>query len=390
MNGFLVVLAKECRDNIRDRRTLVSSLSLAVLGPALFAALMGLVLDTTLGEAREPFTLAVSGAVHAPGLMQHLERQNVTLERIEVDDPQGAVAAGAHSLLLVIDADYPERFAAGEINALALYYDSSGMGTTRRNAMLTRQYVSAYSQKLGVLRLQLRGVDPKILTPVVVQEFDTASPAARALTLLATLPYLLVLVIFMGGFYLAIDATAGEREHGSLEPLLSQPVSRVGLVLGKIGAASAFSALSLALFLTSLALSLPLVPLHKVGMSLELGLVDAAVMFALCLPLVVFAAAMLTVVASFARTYKEAQTYLTVVILIPTLPLIVTQVMNLRTEGLLMLVPSLSQASLVAAAIRGEALAWGDVALATLGTLLGAAALTALAVAMYRRERILV
>lgn len=390
MRSLAIVLAKECRDNIRDRRTIISSLSLALLGPALFAGLMTLVLNTTLGEAREPFELAVAGAGNAPGLLAYLERQNVEIVRVNSDAPRALVEKGQHALLLVIDPDYGERFRVGAINSLALVYDSSGMGTTRRNAMLTRQYVHAYAQKLGSLRLQLRGIEPKITAPIVVEEVDTASPAARALTLLATLPYLLVLVIFMGGFYLAIDATAGEREHGSLEPLLAQPISRLQLVLGKIAAAALFSALSLALFLTSLALSLPFVPLHKVGMSLALGLGDAIRMFALCLPLVLLAAALLTVVASFARSYKEAQTYLTAVILVPTLPLIVTQLTNLETNAWLMLIPSLSQADLVTAIIRGEQLPWTHVAASVVGTAGLGAALTWLAVRMYQRERILV
>jgi len=390
MSAFVVVLLKECRDNIRDRRTIVSSLSLAVLGPALFAGLMALVLNTTLGEARDPFTLAVAGSEHAPGLLEHLERQNLTIVRVDEPSPREAVESGRLELVLVIEPDYAERFATGQINSLALIYDTSGMGTTRRNAMMTRQMVHGYGQKIGSLRLQLRGIDPRVLSPIVVDEVDTASPAARALTILATLPYLLVLVIFMGGFYLAIDATAGEREHGSLEPLLSQPISRLQLVLGKMAAASVFSALSLALFLLSLALSIPLVPLHKVGMSLEIGFQQVLLMFAICIPLVLFGAALLTVVASFAKSYKEAQTYLTMVILVPTMPLLITQLLNLKTNAWLMLVPSLSQADLISTTIKGDPLNAVYVVISCIGTGILTAGLAWLAVAMYRRERILI
>ena len=390
MSAFVVVLLKECRDNIRDRRTIVSSLSLAVLGPALFAGLMALVLNTTLGEARDPFTLAVAGSEHAPGLLEHLERQNLTIVRVDEASPREAVESGRLELVLVIEPDYAERFASGQINSLALIYDTSGMGTTRRNAMMTRQMVHGYGQKIGSLRLQLRGIDPRVLSPIVVDEVDTASPAARALTILATLPYLLVLVIFMGGFYLAIDATAGEREHGSLEPLLSQPISRLQLVLGKMAAASVFSALSLALFLLSLALSIPLVPLHKVGMSLEIGFQQVLLMFAICIPLVLFGAALLTVVASFAKSYKEAQTYLTMVILVPTMPLLITQLLNLKTNAWLMLVPSLSQADLISTTIKGDPLNAAYVVISCIGTGILTAGLAWLAVAMYQRERILI
>jgi sodium transport system permease protein len=390
MSGLVTVFAKECRDNLRDRRTLLSSFSLSVLGPMLFTGLMALVLNTTLGEAREPFRLTVVGAEHAPGLMRHLEQQNVVIVPVALDDPRAAVAAREHQLVLVIEPEYRDRFVAGEINSLALVYDSSGMGTAQRNVMLTRQMVQGYAQRIGRHRLELRGIEPRIVSPVLIDEVDIATPAARALTVLAMLPYLLVLVIFMGGFYLAIDATAGEREHGSLEPLLSQPVSRLQLVLGKLLAVSVFSALSLALFIGSLAASLPFVPLHRVGMSLSIGPGSAFAMFAASAPLVLFGAALLTVVASFAKSYKEAQTYLTVVILIPTLPLIVTQLLKLETSPWLMLVPSLSQAELVSTIIRGESPAWTHVALSAFGTGGGTALLAWIAIALYRRERILV
>ena len=389
MNQFLVVLTKECRDNVRDRRTILASFSLALLGPALFIGLMTFVLNTTLGEAREAFRLAVVGGEHAPTLLDHLRRHNVTVAEVDLADPQQAVRDGTESLLLVIDADYGERYRQGQVNALTLIHDSARFGTARRDLMLAREMIQAYGRKLGVLRLQLRGVDPTLTTPLRVVEVDTATPAARALTILATLPYLLVLVIFMGGFYLAIDATAGEREHGSLEPLLSQPVSRMALVLGKIGAASVFSAISLLLFLASLAASLPLAPLHRVGMSLQIGFAECAAIFAVAVPLIVLGAALLTVVASFARTYKEAQTYLTIVILVPTLPLIITQMLNLRPTTMLMLLPSFSQASLITRIIEGSALPWAHVAASVAATAVAAAALIWLAVALYRRERLL-
>ncbi|MFW6094310.1 MAG: ABC transporter permease [Pseudomonadota bacterium] len=389
MTAFRVVLVKECLDNLRDRRTLLASSSLALLGPALFLGLMAFMIDTTLGEAREAFRLAVVGSEHAPGLMRHLRRQNVTLAPVELPDPHGAVAAGDEDLVLVIDAGFPERYRAGEVASLALIHDSARMGGAQRNFQRARQMIRDYARKLGVLRLQLRGVDPALLTPLRVAPVDTATPAARALTILATLPYLLVLVIFMGGFYLAIDATAGEREHGSLEPLLCQPASRTALVLGKIAAASVFSAASVVLFLVSLSAFLPLVPLHRAGMSLKLGMAEGLGIFAIAVPLILLGAAMLTAVASFARSYKEAQTYLTVVILVPTLPLIVTQLLDFETTTALMAVPSLSQASLITRLIEGEALPWHHVLIASATTASTAAVFAGVAVALYRRERIL-
>jgi len=228
------------------------------------------------------------------------------------------------------------------------------------------------------------------MAPVMVQEIDTASPAARALSLLATLPYLLVLVVFMGGFYLAIDSTAGEREHGSLEPLLCQPISRSELVLGKLLATSVFSAASVALFLASLAIAIPFTPLHRIGMSLEITLATCVSIFLISIPLMLFGAALLTVVASFAKSYKEAQTYLTLVILVPTLPLIVTQLMNVEASIVLMSVPSLSQSLLINDLISSAPIDPSYVVVSAVCTSIAAALLAWLATYLYSRERILI
>ncbi len=390
MNRMLTVLGKECRDNFRDRRTIISSFALALFGPALFIGLMTFVLNTAVGESREPVEFAIVGADYAPDLVAHLERQNTIIHTIESADPKQEVIDDLRELILVIPANYRDRFTRGEINSVSLIYDSSEIGSNRRHFGTVRDMIRSYARMIGILRLQLRGIEPTITAPVIVQEVDTASPAARALSILATLPYLLVLVIFMGGFYLAIDATAGEREHGSLEPLLSQPVSRTQLVLGKLFAASIFSGASLMVFLVSLILFIPIVPFHKVGMSLEIGPLSAIGIFFIAVPLMVFGAALLTVVASFAKSYKEAQTYLTVVILVPTLPLIVAQLMNVESSALLMLVPSLSQATLIGEMMTGAPINALHVVLSVAATSAGAGLLAWLAVRLYSRERILI
>ena len=390
MNGFRTVLVKECRDNLRDRRTILSSFSLAVLGPVLFIGLMSFVLNTALGESNEPAEVSITGAAHAPDLIAYLESQNTEITYIETEDPRAEVVERNHALVLFIPEDYQTRFTEGLMVPVTLWHDSSQIGSSRRNFSAVRAMISTYGRTIGVLRLQLRGVDPTIANPVVVQEMDTASPAARALTVLATLPYLLVLVVFMGGFYLAIDTTAGEREHGSLEPLLCQPISRTELVLGKTSAAALFSALSLVLFLISFAIAIPFAPLHRIGMSLEVNLAMSAAIFLVSTPLMLFGASVLTAVASWAKSYKEAQTYLTIVILVPTLPLIITQMMSIEPSAALMMVPSLSQSMLINQLITGEGVQLTHVAISMAMTGLAAAAMIRLTIWLYNRERILI
>src|SRR5439155_212050 len=102
-----------------------------------------------------------------------------------------------------------------------------------------------YASLLARLRVVARGVDPLVLSPLALQDIDVATPASRSVLALGTLSYLVLLTMLMGGMYLAIDATAGERERGSLEPLLTVPVRREALMFGKILATCAYMTASL-------------------------------------------------------------------------------------------------------------------------------------------------
>lgn len=387
--SFMVVLKKECTDNIRDKRTILSSFSLAVLGPIFFVGIMVFVLERALGESDEAISFAVVGAQYAPELMAYLEKKDTEIAIISSDTPIDLVKDGKQKLLLVISADYAARYSKGSSNTLALIHDSSQFSSTRRHLSMLRGYISTYSRTIGLLRLQLRGVDPAISRPITTRAIDVASPAARALTVLGSLPYFLVLVIFMGGFYLAIDTTAGEREHGSLEPLLSQPVSRTQLVLGKIGATAIFGAASLLIFLVSLYFAVPFVPFERIGMALDIGFAQLLPIFLISLPLLIFASGLMTSVASFAKSYKEAQTYLTMVILVPTLPLIFAQLTNVETSLGIMFVPSLSQATLMADIIKGETVQTLHTIASMVATSIYGMVFAWLSIYLYKREQIL-
>ena len=368
---------------------MLSSSLLAVLGPISFVGLMAFVLDSALGKSEAPLDLTVTGAEHAPQLIAFLERENTNITAVTIDDPAGAVRNGKETLVLSIPEDYGERFAQGQSLALPLVYDSSAFGPARRNYSRARGLIARYSATLGQLRLSVRGINPGITAPVNVQEVDVSSPAARALTLLSSIPYLLIVVVFMGGFYLAIDTTAGERDNHSLEPLLIQPIKRAELVLGKLSATAVFGAFALTLFLTVLALALPIVPFHKVGMSLSFGFRQGLAAFLICLPLVFAAAGLLTLAASYAKSYKEAQTYLGLLLIIPTMPVLITQFMDLEPHWWLFLIPSQSQASLVSQIITGEAVEPLHVLLSASATLLLGALFAWLAIRLYSTERIL-
>ncbi|MDC0068488.1 ABC transporter permease [Gammaproteobacteria bacterium] len=388
MNPFLTVLSKECTDNLRDYRSLLSSLSVALLGPLLVIGLLIFVLDKTLRDFEEPIAFTLMGADHAPNLVANLRANNTRIDQREpVDDPSKLITSGEAEIILVIQPDYGERYAEGQQNQVVLFFDSSSYSAGRRNLATLDQLIQRYSHTIGMLRLRYSGIQPGLIGPIKTRKVDISSPADRALMIFSSIPYLLMLVIFMGCFYLAIDATAGEKERGSLEPLLAQPISRFQLVLGKIVAAASFSLLNLTIFVASLYFALQLVPFDRIGMSLELNFLQLLMIIAVTSPLTLFAASLLTVVSTFSKSYKEAQTYLSFVIVIPTLPLIITQIVGIEPSFGSMFVPSQSQAILTSQIIKGETISYTHVLVSISGTLMMALLFLFQAVKMYEREQ---
>ena len=198
------------------------------------------------------------------------------------------------------------------------------------------------------------------MQPIVIDDVDVSTPSARATLLLGMLSYVILLATLMGGLYLAIDATAGERERGSLESLLTVPAVRDHLIYGKIAATAVMMLVALAFVVASIAISLQAVPLETFGMSANFGPGVVWRVFLAVAPFALVAAALLTVVASFTRTYKEAQSWLGIVLLVPTVPIAIASVLAVAPQAPLMLVPSLSQHLLIQGLIRGEPLpaAW--------------------------------
>jgi sodium transport system permease protein len=391
VRAILIVFAKEFRENLRERRTLFSALILGpLLGPLLFAGALSLRLERGLEEGERPLALAVAHAERAPNLLAFLGQYGVAVTAVDYDAAaaRAAVRSARQQLVLAVTADFDSRLAAGLPAPLLLYADSSDIAAAGEGARL-RALIHEYALLVARLRIAARGIDPLLLAPIAVQDVDVATPATRSVLALGTLSYLVLLTTLMGGLYLAIDATAGERERGSLEPLLTVPVRRAYLIFGKILATCAYMTLSLSLTVVAFALLLRFAGLERLGMSANFGPWVVLRLILCCLPLVPLGAALMTVVAAYTRSYREAQTWLGLMLLVPTLPLAVAALKGLRPTLALMAVPSLSQHFLITSLLRDEPLPPGYLALSVGSTLALGAALIALAGRLYRREALL-
>ncbi len=391
MRTLLTVFAKEFLENLRDRRTLLSALLFGPLfGPLLFGLMVSRMLEQSVVESDVPLKVTISGGEHAPGLIRYLEGRGVKLARQELTEnaARAAVRSGGAQVVLLVPADYPQLFAEARPAPVLLFADSAD-SQTRKIADRAKGMLGTYGSTIAQLRLEMRGVNPLLGIPIAVNEVDVATPTGRAVVVLGFMTYFVLFALLMGGLYLAIDSTAGERERGSLEALLSLPVARSALVGGKILATCAYMCISLGLSLTAFVCVFRFVPLERIGMSANLGLNTALLFFGICLPFVPLGATLMTLVASFTRTYREAQTYLTTVLLVPTLPIAFASIYSLKTKSSLMIIPSLSQHLLMTSVLKDEPILLNDVLVSAAASLGLALVLFVLTARHWRRETML-
>ncbi|HEX7047337.1 MAG TPA: ABC transporter permease [Gammaproteobacteria bacterium] len=387
MKTTWIVFLKEFRDNLRDRRTLLMALLLGpVLGPLLFVFAMKAGISQGM-DGGDALPVVVIGAQHAPNLLQQLIEQGAEIERSEAD-PEALVREDKKRVVLVIPGNIDARYRAARPATLQLYFDQSERSAERRANRLER-LLNAHARQLGLMRLQARGIAPEVTLPYFVDRVDLSTPMSRAVMIFSMLPYFLLLATIMGAFYLAIDTTAGERERGSLESLLSLPLSRAAIVIGKVATAVVFSALSLMLTVIVFALAFPQLDLGALGINTSLSVAQVAGILVVTLPFTVFSAGMLTLVASYAKSYKEAQTYLSLVMLVPVIPVAVGALMSADISAAGALVPGFSQHLLIMEIVEGSAVSPLYMLYSAGTTLLAGALMVIAAIMLYRSERIL-
>ncbi len=390
MRSLWTILRKEVIDNIRDRRTLTTMAMSIIIGPLLMFGFIWFAEKTVKEETdlvnAEAIQLPVSGADFAPNLMNWLRQNNIDIIQAP-DDIEGSISTGVHRVVLIIDQGYPESFDKGETAPVRLIHDSSITGLEQIGFHSVRNAIQSYSSQIGSLRLLSRGIAPEVIRPIQVNISDVATPQARNGQILTMMPYLIIMFIMAGGMYLAIDTTAGEREKGSLEPLLTQPVKRHIVLLAKLGATIVFSSITFLLVLIGLALAFEYMPIDSI--SLSVGPAKVAKVFLWCLPFVFVACSLMVLLASFTKSYKEAQSYLGMVMLVPSLPLILLAFLSPEPSIDNMWIPSLSQGLIIIETLKGESISFPLIGLSMITSLGLATLLSWLAIKLYQRERIL-
>lgn len=385
MKGRLwAVFRKELTDHMRDGRSLSSALIFPIFGPVVFALTMGVVAGWA--DTGQATTVAVVGQERAPSLMAFLRKHGVKTEEAPADYEE-QVREGTLDAALVVSEDFGDRWTQGRPAEVQLLYDQSQRSGAARVDKL-RAVLAGYSGLIATERLMARGVSPDLAQPLALVEVDLATPEKLAGMLLNIVPIFLVLAAFVGGMNVAIDTTAGERERGSLEPLLVNPVPRFALVLGKWLTTALVASMTITLTMIGFYVALGRVPLEALGVKVLMGPVEALKILVGVLPLTLLASSLQMLVATYARSFKEAQTYLSLMTFIPMIPGMLLAFAPMEPKLGMTLVPVLGQHLMVEGVISGER--WGvlEWALSLVGIAVPAALCLWACTRLLSRERI--
>lgn len=386
--SVLVLLWKEIIDNLRDRQTVFYAL---LFGPVLLPLCIGGALVAGLKQAAvsfdEPATLAVAYADRAPNLMAFLKANNMDIEAAP-DDIEASVRQGDVPVVLEVPDNFSDALRAGKPAPLVVHVNDADKHSAKE-ARKVSTLLNVYAQTLNALRMQHRGINPSVFNSVDITLQDVSSNGFRGQLLASLLPFLLIVAMVMGGFYLAIDTTAGERERESLEPLLSLPLARYKLVLGKYLAVLVFVTLSSVLTAISVFLVFRFFSPELAGGELSFDARTIFTAWLLACPLTFFISAVLMSVAAATKSSKEAQTYLGLLMVFPMAPFFILQFVQIRSVNTTMALPMLSQYQLLEQVVLQDTLSATHITLSVIGTLLAAGLLLFVAVRLYSRERFL-
>ena len=348
------VMRKEWSDALRDRRTLVTVLISSVLmGPVLLLLISSL--TATLEARAERREVYVSGIANAPSLRNFLERQAFVVRDAPADFESALRQGRFEEPVVVVGADFERDLARGDSPVVEIVSDSGNQRAESSAGRIAR-LLGAFAQERVTLNLAMRGVALQLLDPLQIEERDLASAQARGARLTAMIPFFVLMAVLYGALTAALDTTAGERERGSLEPLLMTPPERFAIVIGKWGAVAA---VSMMIALLSSASFLPgqwLLRSDTLQALFRYGLVEALLFLVVLLPFAAALSALLMAVAIRCKTFKEAQASSTVLVLVVSLLPLVT-VLNLGSEAKWHIwVPALSQNVLMSRILKGESL----------------------------------
>jgi sodium transport system permease protein len=398
LRNIWIVYRKELIDSLRDRRTLVSMIAFPLLLMPLFTIGMGVISAKVVGQAMEEVPkVMVLGGEDSPGVRAQLEK----LRAIEIvpakQDYAEEISSKQIRAAVEIPPGFDAKLAAGEPMNVKIYmYEGdlkSGFGAER-----LQKFFRDLRDRAVRERLKARSLPDNLIHPFDIEQQNVAPAEKVGGAILGGLvPYFVILLCLTGAMYPAMDLTAGEKERGTMETILCSPVSRTHLVLGKFLMVLTASIATAILSISSMAASFFVG--KKMLSSMGNGRIDAALqitltwkaivsVFIMVLPLAVLFSAALLAIALFSKSFKEAQSYISPLMIIVVLPAVAAVLPGVELSAGLSLIPVLNT-SLVSKEIMSGTYHWKYIALIFGSSCAYAAVAIAIAVKLFQREDVL-
>ena len=399
---WTIITQKELRDALRDRRALAALLLFPVMGPVMIYFMFNMIID--IAEEAGEVSLPVAGAEYAVDLIDYLNQNGIEIEEFslnapgdedsdfysqaQLDEVRDAITSRRFDYVLLVPPEFDTLVSSSRTSNIELHIESTRTTATPKYSRV-QDMIEAWSRETASLRLIARGVNPGIVNPVSVERIDVASQQSRIQSVLSMVPFFVIMAAFVCGMGVAVDATAGERERKSLEPLLVNPVPRYIIVTGKWMAAVLFSAVGLVLVMVLNFFSLGQVPLEEVGIVFNIGSLEIIGVLMTTLPLALFAPSIQIFIGIFAKSFKDAQAYLSFIMMLPMVPFFYNMFNTQDREFWMSFVPMLGQHMLLTDVVRGETPAIVDFLTAGVALFLYSMIFLYGAAQLFKKERII-
>ena len=383
MMALTTILKKELLDAVRDGKSMATAFFIPVIfalvsyGSTLFVA--------SIQKGTQSIELPVHNATFAAPLIDFLKENGIIIIDTPAS-PEDAIRNREVAMVLIISEEFDNDFRAQRSATVNLLSDHSRTQTRSQVARVQR-LIEHWSLSTGALRLITRNISPGIARPVRVDNVNVSSDQRLASKVLGGLPMFILMIAFASGIGLIADMASGERERRSLEPLLINPVAHHTVFLGKWLAALCVTAVVSAIGIALQFVSIHLSPMAELGIRLDMGIDKFVLIFLVLFPVMTFAVALQLLVAFFARSFKDAQSYNSLIIMLPMAPGLYLTFNAGSAELWQMFVPVLGPTAIFVDVISGDGINGLYVLIASCTSLLCAVICGAAGIHLLKREK---
>jgi sodium transport system permease protein len=396
LNAIGVVYRKEFTEWTRDRRTLISTVLVPLfLFPIMMVGFSALAVVMVGKAQKETPRVMILGGGDSPQLVASLQKLD-TLEIVPyAANWKDQVSNKEIRAAVEIPEGFQSSLETGSSQTVKIYFYEGEMKSSF-GADRLEKFFKDYRDRVVKDRLAAKNLPASVLSPFEVKQENVAPPEkVSGATFGGLIGYMVILLCMTGAMYPAIDLTAGEKERGTMETILSSPISRLDLVLGKFLLVFSASLTTAVLSVMSMGASFAILGRTQLmnssngqSFALNVGLTAAVAVFLMALPLAVLFSAVLMSIALFAKSYKEAQSYLTPMTFVVVIPAVASLMPGVELTPKLALVPILNT-SLVCKEIISGTYHWNSIALIFASTCVYAAVGLFLAFKTFQRESVL-